>query len=55
MVGIIIGVLLAALVYWLCLAIGLPAIVAIIAAVLVLVSAIPTGGYGLGNRRGRGL
>jgi uncharacterized protein YacL len=55
MIGILIGILLAALVYWLCLAIGLPAIVAIIAAILVLVSAIPTGGYGLGTRRDRGL
>ena len=50
MIGIIIAILLAALVYWLCLAIGLPAIVAIIAAVLVLVSGIGTGGYGYGRR-----
>ncbi len=56
MVGILIGILLAALVYWLCLALGLPAIVAIIAAVLVLLAAIPTGGFGIGTRsRGRGL
>lgn len=55
MVGVLIGILLAALVYWLCVALGLPSIIAIIAAVLVLVSAIPTGGYGLGARRGRGL
>jgi uncharacterized protein YacL len=50
MIGIIIAILLAALVYWLCLAIGLPAIVAIIAAVLVLLSGIGTGGYGYGRR-----
>ena len=50
MIGIIIGILLAALVYWICLALGLPAIIAIIAAILVLVSAIGTGGYGYGRR-----
>jgi len=50
MIGIIIAILLAALAYWLCLAIGLPAIIAIIAAVLVLLSGIGTGGYGYGRR-----
>jgi hypothetical protein len=50
MIGIIIAILVAALVYWLCLAIGLPAIVAIIAAILVLLSGIGTGGYGYGRR-----
>jgi hypothetical protein len=50
MIGIIIAILLAALVYWLCLALSLPAIVAIIAAVLVLLSGIGTGGYGYGRR-----
>jgi len=52
MIGIVIAVLVAALVYWLCLVLGLPAIIAIIAAVLVLVSGVGTGGYGYG-RRGR--
>ncbi|MEY2515380.1 MAG: hypothetical protein QOJ89_2738 [bacterium] len=50
MIGIIIGILVAALVYWVCLALGLPAIIAIIAAILVLLSAIGTGGYGYGRR-----
>jgi uncharacterized protein YacL len=50
MIGIIIGILVAALVYWICVALGLPAIIAIIAAVLVLLSAIGTGGYGYGRR-----
>jgi hypothetical protein len=50
MIGILIAILLAALVYWLCLVLGLPAIVAIIAAVLVLLSGIGTGGYGYGRR-----
>jgi hypothetical protein len=51
MIGILIAVLIAALVYWLCLALGLPAIVGIIAAILVLIGGVGTGGYGL--RRGR--
>ena len=56
MIGVLIAILLAALVYWLCLALGLPSIVAIIAAVLVLLAAIPSGGFGIGTRtRGRGL
>lgn len=50
MIAILIAILLAALAYWVCLAIGLPAIVAIIAAVLVLLSGIGTGGYGYGRR-----
>jgi hypothetical protein len=52
MIGILIAILVAALVYWLCTAIGLPAIVAIIAAILVLLAGIPTGGYGFGGRWG---
>jgi hypothetical protein len=52
MIGILIAILLAALVYWLCVALGLPAIVGIIAALLVLISGIGTGGYGFGTRRG---
>lgn len=52
MIGILIAILLAALVYWLCVALGLPSIVAIIAAIIVLVAGIPSGGYGLGSRFG---
>lgn len=47
MIGVIIAVLFAALVYWLCLAIGLPAIVGIVAAILVLLANVGTGGAGL--------
>jgi hypothetical protein len=47
MIGVLIAVLIAALVYWLCLALGLPAIVGIVAAILVLISGVGTGGYGL--------
>ena len=50
MIGILIAIILAALAYWVCLVIGLPAIVAIIAAVLVLLSGVGTGGYGYGRR-----
>ena len=51
MIGILIAVLLAALVYWVCLALGLPAIVAIVAAILVLLAGVGSGGYGM--RAGR--
>jgi hypothetical protein len=53
MIGIVIAVLVAALVYWLCLILGLPTIVGIIAAILVLVAGVGTGGYGM--RAGRRL
>jgi hypothetical protein len=53
MIGILIAVLIAALVYWICLAVGLPAIVGIVAAILVLLSGIGTGGYGYRSRSGR--
>ena len=46
MIGILLTILVAALVYILCLALGLPAIVGIVAAILVLLSGIPTGAYG---------
>ena len=52
MIGILIAIVLAAVVYWLCMALGLPAIVALIAAILVLLAGVPTGGYGLGSRWG---
>ena len=50
MIGILVAVLLAALVFWLCTALGLPAIVGVIAAVLVLLAGAPFGAYG-GTRR----
>jgi hypothetical protein len=52
MIGILIAIVLAAVAYWICLALGLPAIVALIAAVLVLLAGVPTGGYGFGSRFG---
>jgi hypothetical protein len=53
-IGILIAVLFAALVYAICVALGLPSIVGIIAAILVLLAGVPTGGYGLGSRFGGG-
>ncbi len=51
MIGVLIAILLAALVYYLCIALGLPAIVGIVAAILVLLSGI---GTGYGGRIGTG-
>lgn len=50
MIGVIVAILFAALVYALCGLLGLPSIVGIVAAILVLLAGIPSGGYGLGNR-----
>lgn len=46
MIGILLAIVLAAVVYWICVAIGLPFIVALIAAVLVLLAGFPVGAYG---------
>jgi hypothetical protein len=52
MFGVLIAVLFAALVYFVCVALGLPSIVGVVAAILVLLAGIPSGGYGLGSRFG---
>ena len=52
MVGMLIAVLFAALVYILLVALTGSGIVAIVGAVLVLLAGIPSGGYGLGSRFG---
>ena len=52
MIGILIAIIVAALAYALCVALGLPSIVGIIAAVLILLAGIPTGGFGMGGRFG---
>ena len=49
MIGILIAVLVAVLVSWLCVALGLLAIVAIVAAFFVLLAGFPTRGYGYGS------
>lgn len=46
MIGILLTVLVAALVHMLCIALGLPAIVGTVAAILVLLAGFPTGAYG---------
>jgi hypothetical protein len=51
-IGVLIAVLFAALVWAICVALGLPAIVGTVAAILVLISGIPSGGYGFGRRFG---
>ncbi len=51
MLSAVIAVLVAALVYFLCITLGLPSIVAIVAAILVLVAGISSGS--LGARRTR--
>ena len=50
MIGIVVAILVAALVYWLCLILGLPTIVGIIAAILVLLGGV---GYGRSHRADR--
>lgn len=52
MVGILITLLVAALAYLLLVAITGSAIVGIVAAVLILIAGIPSGGFGLGGRWG---
>jgi hypothetical protein len=54
MIGILIAVLLAALVYAILAALTGSAIVAIVGAVLVLLAGIPSGGFGFGSRFGGG-
>ena len=52
MVGILVAVIFAALVWAVCMALGLPVIVGIVAAILTLLAGIPSGGYGFGRRWG---
>jgi hypothetical protein len=52
MVGILIAVVLAAVVYVILAALTGSAIVAIVGAVLVLLAGIPSGGFGFGSRYG---
>jgi hypothetical protein len=54
MIGILIAVLLAALVYLILVGITGSAIVGIVGAILVLLAGIPSGGFGMGGRFGGG-
>jgi hypothetical protein len=53
MIGILFAAVLAALVYLLLTALGLPPLVGIIAAILVLVVGVPSRGFGAGHRFSR--
>jgi len=46
MINLLIAILLAALAWWICVALGLPSIVGIVAAILVLLGGVGTGGIG---------
>ena len=46
MINLLIAILLAALAWWICVALGLPSIVGIVAAILVLLGGVGTGGLG---------
>ena len=50
MIGLLITLLVAALAYLLLVALTGSAIVGIVAAILILVAGIPSGGFGFGNR-----
>jgi hypothetical protein len=52
MVGLLITILVAALAYLLLVAITGSTIVGIVAAILILVAGVPSGGFGFGNRWG---
>jgi hypothetical protein len=54
MIGLLITILVAALAYWLLVALTGSTIVGIVAAILVLVAGIPSGGFGFGGRWGGG-
>jgi hypothetical protein len=46
MINLLIAILLAAVAWWLCVMLGLPSIVGIVAAILVLLGGVGTGGFG---------
>ena len=54
MIGLLITLLVAALAYWLLATLTGSAIVGIVAAILILLAGIPSGGFGLGGRFGHG-
>jgi uncharacterized membrane protein YgaE (UPF0421/DUF939 family) len=49
MIGLLIAIIAAALVFWFCTFIGLPYIIAVIAAILVLLAGFPLGAYRRGG------
>lgn len=53
MLSVLLAVLFAALVYWVATLLGLPVIVAVVAAVITLLAAAPTKSFGLADRLDR--
>ena len=53
-IGLVITLVVAALAYLLLVALGVPSIVGIVAAILILLAGVPSGGFGLGGRFGGG-
>ncbi len=53
MLGVLVAVLLAALIYWLCAALGLPVTIGVVAAALVLAAGVLSGGRGERGARTR--
>lgn len=51
MANLLIAILLAALAYWVCVALGLPSVVGVVAAILVLIGGVGTGWPGDRRRR----
>ena len=52
-IGMLVAVVLAALAYGVCAALGLPTSVALVSALLVLLAGLPSAGFRLGDRRSR--
>jgi hypothetical protein len=50
MLGILVAALAAVLSYLLCVAVGLPSVVGLVAAILILIALAPSGGYGVHDR-----
>jgi hypothetical protein len=53
-IGLLITILVAVLAYWLLVALTGSTIVGVVAAILILISGLPTGGFGYGTRWGGG-
>jgi O-antigen ligase len=54
MIGLLVTILVAALAYLILVALTGSTIVGVVAAVLILLAGIPSGGFGIGGRMGRG-
>ncbi len=52
-IGMLVAIVLAALAYGICAALGLPTSVALVSALLVLLTGLPSAGFRLGDRRSR--